>query len=211
MKKGIFSGKSYQAAVSNAEQALNLCKDDLDIKIIDEGNKGIFGIGFKEVVIQVSHRPDAFIKDFLKNLFLKMQIDCQVSDMVLNADSINVTLSAKCPKDVIGKNAEILDAIQYITNLVASKKEYDNEVKFRRINIDIDGYRARRENAVRDLALSAAVRVVKYGRSVTLPALNSYERHLVHEVLENHPDVNTKSIGDPPKRRVVVSRKDSAD
>lgn len=205
MNKGVFSGRNYEAAVSEAERTLDILRQNLDIKIIEEGSRGIFGLGCRNVVIQVSERLDCFLKKFLETLFFKMQLDCMISDCVFGGESINVTLSAPNPNQVIGRNAEILDALQYIANLAVNKRDMSyNDSKFIRVTLDIDGYRKRRENAVRDLAMSAAQRVKKSGKSVALPVLNSYERHLVHELLEPDPLVTTRSTGEGSQRRVVI-------
>lgn len=207
MKKGVFSGKSYDAAASEAEQALGVPRKNLDIKITEEGSKGIFGIGSKAVVIEASESLDYFVKTFLETLFSKMQLECSVTDCVFCGESMNITLSAPNPNQVIGRNAEILDALQYITNLAVNKRDSsDGESEFVRVTLDIDGYRKRRENAVKELALSAARRVLNSGKPVTLPAFNSYERHIIHELLDGDPDVITRSVGEGSQRRIVISK-----
>ena len=74
-----------------------------------------------------------------------------------------------------------------------------------RIHIDAEHYRAKREESLKRLANKVAVKVVKYRRNITLEPMNAYERHVIHETLQDYPDVNTYSTGTEPNRRTVVA------
>ena len=74
-----------------------------------------------------------------------------------------------------------------------------------RIHVDAEGYRAKREESLVRLAQKVAGKVVKYRRNVTLEPMNAYERHVIHETLQDYPDVITYSTGTEPNRRTVVA------
>ena len=102
---------------------------------------------------------------------------------------------------VIGHRGETLDAIQQLTNYAVNRGRAHRV----RIHIDAENYRAKREESLRRLATKVAAKVVKYRRNVTLEPMNAYERHVIHETLQDYPDVITYSTGTEPNRRTVVA------
>lgn len=102
---------------------------------------------------------------------------------------------------LIGHRGETLDAIQQLTNYSVNR----SRAKRVRIHIDVENYRAKREESLRHLAEKVAGKVVKYRRNITLEPMNAYERHVIHEALQEYPDVITYSTGTEPNRRTVVA------
>ena len=102
---------------------------------------------------------------------------------------------------VIGHRGETLDAIQQLTNYTVNRGRTHRV----RIHIDAENYRAKREESLRRLASKVAAKVVKYRRNITLEPMNAYERHVIHETLQDYPDVITYSTGTEPNRRTVVA------
>lgn len=102
---------------------------------------------------------------------------------------------------LIGRRGETLDAIQQLTNYAVNS----GSEKRIRVHVDAENYRARREASLESLAMKVAGKVKKYRRSVTLEAMNAYERHVIHAALQDVKGVTTYSIGTEPNRRVVVS------
>ncbi len=101
---------------------------------------------------------------------------------------------------LIGRRAEILNAMQYIVNLIVSKQvEY-----WVQIVIDVEGYRARRERQLRQMAQRMADQAIRTGRRQVLEPMAAVERRIVHLELRNHPKVTTQSIGDEPSRKVTI-------
>ncbi len=96
---------------------------------------------------------------------------------------------------------ETLDAIQQLTNYTVNRGRTHRV----RIHIDAENYRAKREESLRRLASKVAAKVVKYRRNITLEPMNAYERHVIHETLQDYPDVITYSTGTEPNRRTVVA------
>ena len=102
---------------------------------------------------------------------------------------------------LIGRRGETLDAIQQLTNYAVNS---GNEKRIR-VHVDAENYRARREASLESLAMKVAAKVKKYRRSVTLEAMNAYERHVIHAALQDVKGVTTYSVGAEPNRRVVVA------
>ncbi|MGD9696705.1 MAG: protein jag [Thermoleophilia bacterium] len=102
---------------------------------------------------------------------------------------------------LVGRNGETIDALQYLAGQIASRAEGGAR---RRVSLDADGYRARREAALRDLADRAAKEAVEYGEEIELDAMTPHDRRIVHLALKEHPEVVTRSEGEEPRRRVIV-------
>ena len=102
---------------------------------------------------------------------------------------------------LIGHRGETLDAIQQLTNYAVNSGK-DKRI---RVHVDAENYRARREASLESLAMKVAGKVKKYRRSVTLEAMNAYERHVIHTALQDYPNVTTFSTGVEPNRRTVVA------
>jgi len=101
---------------------------------------------------------------------------------------------------LIGPRAETLEALQYITNLIVSK-ELGHAIP---LMVDVQGYRARREQQIRQLARRMADQAIKSGRRQVLEPMPASERRLVHIELRDNPYVNTESIGEDPRRKVTI-------
>lgn len=101
---------------------------------------------------------------------------------------------------LIGRRAEILNALQYVVNLIVSKR-VEHWVQ---INIDVEGYRARRERQLRQMAHRMADQALKTGRRQVLEPMSSSERRIIHMELRDHPSVTTQSIGEEPARKVTI-------
>ena len=105
---------------------------------------------------------------------------------------------------VIGRRGETLDALQYLTILAGNRGE-DN---YCRISIDCCGYREKRREALETLAAKTARKVLKTGRRVTLEPMNPYERRIIHSKVAEIDGVSSRSTGEEPFRKVVISSND---
>ena len=107
---------------------------------------------------------------------------------------------------LIGHHGETLDAIQFLVNLSAQRRTVGRGghegVK---IKIDVENYRAKREEALRILARKMAGRAVKYRKNVFLEPMNPYERRIIHSELQSYPGVSTHSVGSDKNRKIVIS------
>lgn len=150
---------------------------------------------------KIAAEPSA-AEGFLNELFKKMQVDA-FCVTVVNSEIDKIVIKGKDTAALIGRRGETLDALQYITGLVLNKGKQD----YRRIMLDTENYREKREEALVRLANRIAQKVSKTGRKVTLEPMNPYERRILHATLQSHPRVETVSEGEEPFRRVVVRTK----
>ncbi len=102
---------------------------------------------------------------------------------------------------LIGRRGDTLDAIQHLTNYAINH----GGSKRLRINVDAENYRAKREEALVQLARKVAGKVKKYRRNITLEPMNAYERHIIHAALQEDGEITTFSTGTEPNRRIVVA------
>lgn len=198
-------GRTIDEAVAIALRELHATREMVEIEVIEEANKGIFGlIGGKEAKVRVSlinnvaDKAQRFLEDVLSKMGVK-------ADVKVNYEEQNKKLFVELNGDeagiLIGRRGETLDALQYLTNLVVNK----GMDEFVRVTLDTENYRSKREEALRNLASKLAARVTKYKRSVTLEPMNPYERRIIHEALQGNTLVSTYSTGDEPNRRIVIA------
>lgn len=199
------SAKSVQEAIDAALIELNANRENVEVEILDEGAKGIFGlIGSKQARVRVTLKETGGekAKKFLLDLFSKMKVNADVS-VEEKDDSILIKIEGEDIGIVIGRRGETLDSLQYLTSLVVNKSKEN----YKRVVIDIENYRQKREETLVKLANKLADRVMKYKKNITLEPMNPYERRVIHSSLQNHKYVQTYSIGDEPNRKVIITLK----
>lgn len=140
--------------------------------------------------------------DFLKNITEKMGLNLGFKAKE-GEDVVYIEMDGKDSGTVIGKRGQTLDAIQYLTSLAVNK---DKE-KYIKVVIDAENYRAKRQKTLEQLANRLAAKVIKTKRYVRLEPMNPYERKIIHATLQRNPDINTRSEGEEPYRRVVIELK----
>lgn len=141
------------------------------------------------------------IRTFLSGLLAHMGVEAEIVIAPKAENGILVTLEGPKLGALIGHRGETLDAIQQLTNYAVNRGRTHRV----RIHIDAENYRAKREESLKRLANKVAAKVVKYRRNITLEPMNAYERHVIHETLQDYPDVITYSTGTEPNRRTVVA------
>ena len=141
------------------------------------------------------------IREFLTGLLEHMEVEAQIDIAPKTENGILVTLEGPKLGAIIGHRGETLDAIQQLTNYAVNRGRTHRV----RIHIDAEHYRAKREDSLKRLANKVAAKVIKYRRNITLEPMNAYERHVIHETLQDYPDVITYSTGTEPNRRTVVA------
>jgi spoIIIJ-associated protein len=105
---------------------------------------------------------------------------------------------------LIGRQAETLNAFQYVASLIVGKTTQ----QWVQLMVDVEGYRSRRDKQVRQIALRMADQVVKTGRKAALEPMTASERRVIHIELRDHPAVTTESAGEEPHRKVVILPKE---
>ena len=141
------------------------------------------------------------IAGFLTGLLEHMDSPAAVKVYEEEKGRYKVILEGQKLGALIGRRGETLDAIQQLTDYAVNSGK-DKRI---RVHVDAENYRARREASLESLAMKVAAKVKKYRRSVTLEAMNAYERHVIHAALQDVKGVTTYSVGTEPNRRVVVA------
>lgn len=202
MKQVTASGQTVDDAVQSALEQLNARKDQVKVEIIDEGKKGMFGIfGAKRAIVKVSIKQDPIdlAKKYLEDITRSFADDINV-DVVNKDEQVTFNLSGEKIAMVIGKRGQTLNAIQHLVQVMLNRQSSD----FYRVIVDAEGYRARREETLQQLATRLADKAIKIRRNVTLEPMPSYERKIIHSILQNNPKVETHSDGTDPNRFVVI-------
>ncbi|MHB8063857.1 MAG: RNA-binding cell elongation regulator Jag/EloR [Ruminiclostridium sp.] len=202
------TGKTVQDAILAALSELKLTEQDVDIEVIEEGTKGIFGIiGSKVARIKASVKEEEnnrcdIASDFIFTILNNMEVEAEIS---VNEDDENIVVDVNGDDIgiIIGRRGETMDALQYLTSLVVNKGYED----YKRVILNVENYRQKREETLVKLANRLAEKVVKYKKPVTLEPMNPYERRIIHSSLQSHKYVETYSTGEEPKRKVVIALK----
>jgi spoIIIJ-associated protein len=105
---------------------------------------------------------------------------------------------------LVGRRSETLNAFQYVASLIIGKETQ----QFVHLVVDVEGFRARREKQLAQMAERMADQVAKNGKKQTLEPMTSAERRIVHIALREHPAVTTESTGEEPHRKVVIVPKE---
>lgn len=163
-------------------------ESSLNIEIVDKN----------ELKYVEEHEALDFLKDITEKMGLSLAFDVKVGE-----DVVYIEMSGKDSGTVIGKRGQTLDAIQYLTSLVLNKEKE----KYIKVVVDAENYRAKRQKTLEQLANRLAAKVIKTKRYVRLEPMNPYERKIIHATLQNNPEINTRSEGEEPYRRVVIELK----
>jgi spoIIIJ-associated protein len=141
-------------------------------------------------------------KQVLETLLAKMGLDAQVA---AKDDGERVTLDVSGPETglVIGKKGATLDALQYLVNKIVSQRiEDENESK--PINVDCEGYRGRRAEALVELAHRLADKARRTGRPVAADPMSPADRRVIHVALAGAEGLTTRSEGEGIHRHLVI-------
>ena len=206
MESREFQGRTVDEALESAALKLSLDKDSIDYTVIDEGSRGFLNIiGSKPAKIMVKLKRDSikeakrFLYDIFENMGISATIETEETD-----DAVRMNIYGDNMGIIIGYRGETLDSLQYLTSLVLNK---DHNEPYRKIILDAENYRLKREQTLRNLAEKTAARVIKSGRAFKLEPMNPYERRIIHSELQGNSEIVTFSEGEEPYRRVVVNLK----
>lgn len=204
MKKITASGKTIEEAVKNGLVQLNTSEDRVRVQVLEQPSKGLFGIlRSKDAKVELELIPDPLDETvaFLQDVFNSMNIPVQIDKNVDSKDSIILNLSGSELGILIGRRGQTLDALQFLTNIVANRQS-DSHL---RIILDAENFRERRRKTLEELSFRLAGRVVKSKKDVILEPMSPQERKVIHTYLQDHPKVRTYSKGDEPNRKVVIT------
>jgi len=204
-------GKTLEEAISKICKKLNVTEKDLDIEIISNSSPAwrFLGLGgSRNVKIKAtlkssnkdSERKSEKAKRILSEIlnFFDVEFGIQVKEESQNEITLNIT--GKNRGIMIGKNGEVLDALQYILNKIVSRS--DNFEK--RVIIDSEGYRSRKVERLTNLAIRSAEKVRRTRKPVILNPMNAHDRRIIHTTLKNDQFLITKSQGNGYLKKVVL-------
>ncbi|SCW37609.1 spoIIIJ-associated protein [Ruminococcaceae bacterium YRB3002] len=137
-----------------------------------------------------------FVAEVLSGIGIHGNMDSYRED-----DTIYISVTGSDCASAIGRHGETLDAISYMTNLIANKHSEERV----HVHLDVGGYKKHREQVLRNLAGKAASRALRTGRKVEMEPMNPAQRRLVHAYLQDFEGVTTHSEGTEPNRHVVVT------
>lgn len=226
MGKSIISeGKTTNEAIEKGLKELKLPRDMVEIKVLENEDKRSFFSILAPRVVKVEmtvkenktekkvkkdiHMSDEeqdkatenlenFLKEFVKELPENTEYSIEKTDKAIKVNLFNKDLGY-----LIGYRGETLYALQNILSAVASKG-----IKGKiRVILDIEGYKAKREKTLEDLAEKVAKTVIKTRKTVKLEPMQAYERKIIHSKLQGNTKVETVSVGEEPHRRIVISLK----
>lgn len=206
MKSIEVEGKTVEEALNKALIELGKDKNMVDVEVLDQGSRGLFNvIGVKPARIRVSSKYD-YIEEaqvFIRNILNCMGIDAKI-EITEESDIIRINLSGDKMGVIIGYRGETLDSIQYLVSLVVNKV---HELPHKKVILDTESYRSKREETLKGVAIKTANKVKKTSKVFKLEPMNPYERRIIHSTLQGNTFVDTYSEGDEPFRRVVVELK----
>ncbi|MBT9172458.1 MAG: hypothetical protein DDT21_00841 [Syntrophomonadaceae bacterium] len=199
-------GKSIDDAVQRGLAELGVSHDQAEVEILVEPSPGFLGlIGSRQARVRVKERKSSamFLQEYLQTILSHLDINGNV-EAATAEDRINITINGEKMGLLIGKRGQTLDALQYLLNVVHHRK---GNAQGTRVILDVEDYRNKREQTLRELANRLAKKVAAYRKAVVLEPMNSQERRIIHSSLQDHPAVSTYSQGEEPYRKVVIAPK----
>ena len=230
MEKSIISeGKTTNEAIEKGLEQLKVSKNMVDIKVLENAEKrSFFSILSPRVVkvqltikeeknhnehikkekkeAELSEKEEKIVIDNISKFmteFLEKTEENAKFNVKISKSTVYVDIESQEIGFLIGYRGETLYAFQNILSAVANKG-IEQKV---RVILDIEGYKAKREKALEELAEKIEKTVIKTRKSVTLEPMQAYERKIIHTKLQNSEKVETRSIGEEPRRRIVVELK----
>ncbi|MEI6289367.1 MAG: RNA-binding cell elongation regulator Jag/EloR [Chloroflexota bacterium] len=222
---------SIDEAIARGAEQLGVGRDQMEIDILDEGSKGFLGIGGRQVRLRLTLKDEVspevvavssssqlsneaatsdplllFTSQMTGDLLAKMKIKANVLVNYGESDNPNgelpimIDINGDDLSVLIGRRAETLNALQYILALIVSKEAN----RWMQVIVDVEGYRARRERQLRQLAKRMAEQAIRTGKRQLLEPMSASERRIIHLELRDHELVTTESVGDEPSRKVSI-------
>lgn len=233
----ISEGKTTNEAIENGLKKLNVTKKQVNIKILENEDKRSFFSILSPRVVKVeltlkentTHENDVVktnndkiinktelktyseedlnkaeknAREFLDSFLGKIGKGLSF-EIIKNEKGLNININGEDASFLIGYRGDTLYALQIILSAISSRG-----LSYRiRVILDISGYKQKREDSLKDLADKLERTVIRTGKPVTLEPMKAYERKIIHTRLQNSKKVVTNSIGEEPKRRIVISLK----
>lgn len=201
------SGKTVEKALQKALQSLGAKVSDVDIEILDAGQKGFFGIfGARGAQIRVTRKKDTkgieevvdeIARSIMKSLDVNYRIFVEADG---DATYINVE-TAGVDGLLIGRKGDTLNSLQHLVGRIVSRRLGG----YQRLTLDVGGYLKNRQEILKQKAVKAAERAKKTNKEVQLEPMKASERRIVHVALSEVEGVSTYTTGNGEMRKVYVA------
>ena len=223
MAKTIISeGKTTAEAIEKGLKAIGLPKELVEIRVIEDNKKSFFDIlATKVVKVELKEKeakkPEEFeiettqeeleaarsrVEEFL-NEFVGKLANGTTYTLEIKEKCLYVSINGENLGTLIGYRGEALYALENILKAISNRNSENRVI----VRLDIENYKEKRIKTLQDVANKKARIVEKTGKMITLEPMQAYERKIIHSFLQENPKVETRSIGQEPRRRIVISKK----
>ena len=142
--------------------------------------------------------------DFVRTVIADIGLNAEATLYSCEDGTRRIVIEGDDASTLIGHHGDTLDALQYLANLACARKNINGERDKSRVTIDIEGYRAKREETLRALARRMAAKALRNRRSVMLEPMSAYERRIIHSEIQDIEGVSTNSVGSDNNRKIVI-------
>ena len=198
------SARTVEEAKCLALEELGIQNENASIEVLEKPSQGILGIiGNKcaRVKVKMKYEPDQFLENYLEDLLVKMNIEGKV-EIKEDREKLEAEIFGGDVGALIGRRGKSLSDLQYLINVIM-RRQFSKLNKI--IVIDVENYRARRENTLKQLAKSVAKKVDQENVEQKLEPMTPQERRIIHLALHDYSGIITYSDGEEPYRKVVVA------
>ena len=203
IREVIATGKTVALALEAGAAELGRTPDQVQHEVLEEGKKGLFGIGAAEVKVRVfiPETPAIRAVEFLEKLIENMRLNASVVVVSETEEEVCLNVVGQGLGALIGRRGDVLDSVQYLATLSANL----GRPGYYRVSVDAQGYRAKRADTLCGMARRMAEKVLKYHRAFALEPMSAYERRIVHAECQNIEGVTTYSVGEGADRKIVIA------
>ena len=217
----VMSAPTVEEAIELGLKELDADRDEAEVEILSRGKTGFLGIGSVSARVRVKRisvgRNDAGVPTATENGDTTAAgVASAAVGRILEAAGVNVSRTLRSANDpesggpiidlsgedsglLIGRRGQTLQALQFLVNLIV-RRQFEGV----RVVLDVENYRQRRENQLKDMATKVAERVAQTNRSITLEPMPPADRRIIHTSLTDHPGVSTESTGEGEGRKVTI-------
>ncbi len=202
-------GKTVSEAIISGCEALGVSRDEVDIEVLDEGSKGVLGIGGKNARVKITvKRTDVSEKGLRAKKSIESILGFFVSTYSVNLRETSevIKLDIKSGDDtglLIGRKGETLKAMEFIVGKIAGR--FSENGREKRISIDIEGYKKRREENIAKMVKELAKKVRTSGKPITLDSMPASERKIAYIALKNEDGIRIETRGEGEEKRITIN------
>jgi spoIIIJ-associated protein len=218
-----FEGRDLEEALGAASTALSLARERFEFRIVEEGRRGVFGLGAKRVRILVAvpdeAAPEAWkepvpspprsssdpaeagaVEETVRRMLGMMGLELDARTEAAG-ESVRVILSGEDRSLLVQKDGELLNALQFLLNRMGRRAW----PAVSHLVVECEGYQGRREEDLVNLTREVARQVARTGRPKKLHSMNPYERRLVHITVREFPELTSRSAGEGFLKQITVA------